>query len=289
MDLRLQGRTVGAAELEGLRQLVARHPEWSRYRLSRELAAGWDWRNGRGQLKDMAARTLLLKLERRGLVALPVRRRISPNQHRLAPVRARVWESGVVTGGLSELQGLRVEEVSREVAGRAEVKAALAAHHYLGYRLPVGENVQYAVRAGSGRLLGILVFGAAAWKCAVRDRWIGWSPAQRERGLGQIANNHRFLILPWVRVAHLASWILGQVVRRIDRDWQAKYGHGVKLLETFVDRERFAGTCYRAANWRWLGGTTGRSRQDRDRALRVPIKDVYVYPLGRHYREGLGG
>lgn len=288
-ELIVQGRRLGEGDLAGIRQWVAGHPEWSRYRLSRELAGAWDWRNGRGQLKDMAARTLLLKLEQRGLVELPLRRRVSPNRHRLAPARAQAWDTEAVWGGLSEVPGLTVAEVSRDVGARAEVKAALSAYHYLGYRLPVGENVQYAVREGTGRLLAVLVFGAAAWKCAVRDGWIGWSPEQRARALGQIANNHRFLILPWVRVPHLASWILGQVGRRIGRDWQAKYGHGLRLLETFVDRARFAGTCYRAANWMRLGATTGRSRQDRDRTLRVPVKDVYVYPLGRHFREGLCG
>jgi Druantia protein DruA len=200
-----------------------------------------------------------------------------------------VWDTGPVTCALSELPGLTVAEVSRHAPARAEVKAALAAHHYLGYRLPVGENVQYAVRDGAGRLLAALVFGAAAWKCGVRDRWIGWNRERRERGLGQIANNSRFLILPWVRVPHLASWILGQVARRIGRDWQSKYGHGVRLLETFVDRERFAGTCYRAANWIGLGTTMGRSRQDRDRTLQVPVKDIYVYPLCPDFREGLCG
>jgi hypothetical protein len=287
MGLSVQGRVVSATELEQLRHWVGAHPEWSRYRLSRELAQVWDWRNGAGQLKDMAARALLLKLAQRGLVELPARRWASPNRHRLVVVAAPRWDTEPVRGLLSELRGLTVVEVSQEACVRAEVKAALAAYHYLGYRLPVGENLQYAVRDGAGRWLAVLVFGAAAWKCAVRDRWIGWSREQRERGLGQIANNSRFLILPWVRVAHLASWILGQVAGRISRDWELKYGHGLRLLETFVDRERFAGTSYRAANWMGLGATTGRSRQDRDRTLRVPVKEVYVYPLGRGWRGGL--
>jgi len=287
MDLTVQGRVVNAAELEQLRQWVGAHPQWSRYRLSRELAQGWDWRNAAGQLKDMAARTLLLKLEQRGLVELPARRWASPNRHRLVPVPPLVWDTKPVTGWLSELRGLTVAEVSREAAARAEVKAALAAHHYLGYRLPVGENLQYAVREGAGRWLAVLVFGAAAWKCAVRDGWIGWSRQQRERGLAQIANNRRSLVLPCVRVPHLVSCILGQVARRISRDWELKYGHGLRLLETFVDRERFAGTCYRAANWMGLGTTTGRSRQDRERRLRVPVKEVYVYPLCRDFLGGL--
>ena len=129
---------------------------------------------------------------------------------------------------------------------RVELRSALARVHYLGYRSPVGENLQYELRDAAGRWLARLVVGAAAWHCAARDQWIGWTPAQRERGLFQIANHSRLLILPWVRVRHLASWLLGQVTARIAEDWQAKYGHRVSLLETFVERERFTGTSYRA-------------------------------------------
>ena len=126
----------------------------------------------------------------------------------------------------------------------------------------------------------VLVFGAAAWKCQDRDRFIGWTAEQRQRNLGLVANNTRFLILPWVKVPDLGSWILGQVAGRIARDWQAKYGHPVVLLETFVERERFRGTVYRAANWQSVGVTAGRTRQDRHTCLQVPVKDIYLYPLG---------
>ena len=154
---------------------------------------------------------------------------------------------------------------------------------------PVGENLAYAVRNEAGRLLSSIVFGSAAWKCAARDAFIGWAAEQRRRHLHRITNNTRFLILPFVRIPHLASWIWGQVLRRLSRDWDAKYGHRVMLVETFVDRERFAGTCYKAANWIRTGQTTGRSRQDRTHALRVPVKDVYVYPLHRRFRQELFG
>lgn len=283
----LQGRCLGASDLKQIRQWVAEHPDWSRYRLSQELCAAWNWRNGVGQLKDMAARTLLLKLAQRGWVRLPPPRGPSPHRHRLRSAAPRRWDQQTVTARLADLRPLQVQEVSREPEARAEVKAALATFHYLGYRLPVGENLQYAVRDGGGRLLAVLVWGAAAWKCAPRDHWIGWGPRQREQGLVQLANNSRLLILPWVQVPHLASWLLGQVARRITVDWQAKYGHGVVLLETFVERARFAGTCYRAANWRPVGVTCGRSRQDRERRLQVPVKDIYLYPLRADFREVL--
>jgi hypothetical protein len=151
-------------------------------------------------------------------------------------------------------------------------------YHYLGLRV-VGENIGYLVKDHQGRALACLLFGAAAWCCAPRDRALGWGRQERQERLREMANNTRFLILPWVRVPHLASHVLGRVVRRIDRDWREKYGHGLRWLETFVERERFAGTCYRAANWQCVGQTQGRSRQDREHCTRVPVKDVYLYAL----------
>lgn len=272
-----------------VRDLVSAHPQWSRYRLSRELCALWDWRTERGAWKDMAARTLLSKLHERGWIQLRPPRGPSPNRHRLVPPPPRAWDTTPIAGGLRALGSLVVEEVSERPAVREEVRSALASFHYLGYRAPVGENLQYIVRDGAGRLLAGMVFGAAAWKCAARDRWIGWGPRQREAGLGKIANHSRFLILPWVQVPHLASHVLGAVARRIAGDWERKYGHSVVLLETFVERERFRGTCYRAANWQALGTTTGRSRQDRERRLRVPVKEVFTLPLRADFREALLG
>ena len=284
---RLQGRDFTAADLTQVRALLSTHPEWSRYRLSRELCALWDWRNGVGQWKDMAARTLLTKLAQRGWIELPARRVLSPNRHRLVAPPERTWDDAPIKGELASVTPLRLEEISRQAEARAEVRAALARFHYLGYRRPVGQNVQYTVRAASGRLLAVLEFGAAAWQCAARDQWIGWSAGQRESGLPRLANNSRFLVLPWVQLPQLASWILARVTRRISADWQAKYGHPLALLETFVERDRFRATCYRAANWQRLGSTTGRSRQDRHNNLRVPVKDIYVYPLGTEFRKGL--
>lgn len=275
----VQGRRIEPAEFVQVRELVRHHPEWSRYRLSRELCALWDWRTGTGRLKDMAARTLLGKFAERGWIQLPERRVCSPNRHRLARPPECVWDPTPVACSLAALGGVQITEVSSRAKDRARLRSGLSAFHYLGYRTPVGENLQYLVCDGSGRWLAVLVFGAAAWKCAARDQWIGWDRDQRERNLGRIANNSRFLIFPWVQVPHLASHVLGRVARRLSADWQRKYGHPVVLLESFVERDRFAGTCYRAANWRRVGVTSGRSRQDRDRQLQVPVKDVYLYPL----------
>ena len=285
----LQGRRIEPADVRVVRDLVRVHPQWSRYRLSRELCALWDWRTERGAWKDMAARTLLSKLHERGWIQLPPPRGPSPNRHRLVAPPPRAWDTTPLGGSLRALGSLVVEEVSERPAAREEVRSALASFHYLGYRAPVGENLQYTVRDGAGRLLAGMVFGAAAWKCAARDRWIGWEPRQREAGLGRIANHSRFMILPWVQVPHLASHVLGAVARRIAGDWERKYGHPVVLLETFVERGRFRGTCYRAANWHALGATTGRSRQDRERTLRVPVKEVFALPLRADFREELRG
>lgn len=283
----MQGRAIEPAQFCQVRELVAQHPEWSRYRLSRELCVLWDWRTPTGQWKDMAARTLMLKMADRGWIQLPMRRGLSPNRHRLVPPPPRSWPTTPIRGRLSDLGPLSIKEVSGQADQRAQVRAALVQFHYLGYRTPVGENLHYVVRDGQERLLAVLVFGAAAWKCAARDRWIGWTSGQRQIRLGWVANNHRFLILPFVDVHDLSSHVLGRVARRISQDWQTKYGHPVVLLETFVERTRFAGTCYRAANWQGLGSTCGRSRQDRARTLHVPVKDVYACPLRKDFRQAL--
>jgi len=280
---------VGELDLEWLRQWMGQNPGRSRRRLSQALATHWNWRNGAGQLKDMAARTLLLKLHQRGLIALPPRRQVPTNRMRCRSVAREnpVWDQSPIEGGLAQFGVLALSEVSSQAAERAWVKAALVQFHYLGFGGAVGENLQYVVRDSQGRPLACLVFGAAAWKCHDRDRFIGWSAPQRQRHLGLIANNTRFLILPWVKVPHLASWILGQIRRRLSGDWQAKYGHGIVLLETFVERERFRGTAYRAANWRAAGATTGRTRQDRHTCIQAPVKDIYLYPLRPDFREVL--
>jgi hypothetical protein len=287
----VQGRRLNGPELENLRQWVSGHPGWSRRRLSVGLASRWDWRNGAGQLKDMAARTLLLKLHQRGLLELPPRRQAPTNRMRCVASEVALAEKPpeAISCALGELGALQVKEVSREAAERAWVKGALGRYHYLGFNGAVGENLQYVVSDAQGRRLACLVFGAAAWKCQDRDEFIGWSAEQRERNLALIANNTRFLILPSARVRRLGSWILGQITRRIDRDWQAKYGHRIVLLESFVEQARFRGTVYQAGNWQRVGATTGRTRQDRHNCIEVAVKEIYVYPLCRGFRELLQG
>jgi len=284
----IQGRSVGPEQLEWIRQLIRMNPQWGRFRLSQHIAEQWNWRNAAGHLKDMAARTLLLKLERRALLQLPPRRRGGGS----LPAKARELQQRLllteplIQQRLAELLPLRLAPVDG-VRERQVLTELLAQHHYLGYRRPVGQNIQYLARDGSGRVLACLVFGAAAWKCAPRDQFIGWDAPTRERHLHLVANNMRWLLLPWVRVPQLASHLLGLATARISWDWQDKYGHRIYLLETFVERERFSGACYQAAQWIALGSTQGRSRDDSERLLQVPCKDIYVYPLTPSFRDHL--
>jgi len=282
-EILVQGRRVGSEDLVWLRRWMELHSQWSRKRLARELCQQWQWVDGRGRLKDLAARSFLLKLEAQGQVRLPP---LQTHQRR-APRAALQWEDwqepGAWSAPLAAARPVRVEPV---VAGTTEARRwafYLDRYHYLGLRV-VGENLGYLVQDGAGRDVACLLFGAAAWRCAPRDRVLGWTEVQRRQGLSRLANNTRFLILPWVRVPHLASAVLGAVARRIGADWQAKYGHDLDALETFVERERFAGTCYRAANWCCVGSTRGRSRQDRDHTRAVPVKDVSLYALNRRRR-----
>jgi hypothetical protein len=235
----------------------------------------------------MAARTLLLKLAQRGWVTLPARRRPSPNRMRHKQIQKLAHPDDPIQGALRELQPLQFLELSQAPEVGPVFDSLLHQYHYLSYTSPVGQNVKYLVRDRQGRDLACLVFGAAAWKTQPRDAFIGWTAAQRQAQLPLVANNSRFLILPWVRVPHLASHILGRVARRIAADWQARYGQPVRLLETFVERERFRGSCYRAANWIWVGQTQGRTRQDRHSQIQAPVKDVWVYPLHARFRQAL--
>jgi len=283
----LQGRQVAPTDIARIRALIAANPNWSRRRVSEALCVEWNWRNASGRLKDMAARSLLVKLHARGLIELPPRRQTPSNRMRSRNLPRQNWDTTPVIGALKEIGPLNVEEVSSNCAARIQFGGALSEFHYLGCRGTVGENLQYTVTDASGRLLACLLFGSPAWKCRARDEWIGWNSEQRRRHLHLITNNTRFLILPFVKVPHLASWILGQVLHRLSTDWKQKYGRPIVLVETFVEQQRFVGTSYRAANWIRLGSTTGRSRQDRDHTLQVPVKDVYIYPLNRRFRTEL--
>jgi hypothetical protein len=227
----------------------------------------------------MAARSLLLKLEARGQIQLPPRRTASVNGLRNRQIPPLDHDPSVVEGPLPSLQPVWVQPVSQGSSEAQLFQFLLQRYHYLGHRNCVGENLKYLARDREGRPLACLLFGSAAWKAAARDQWIGWSAEQRRRHLGRVTNNTRFLILPWVRVPHLASHLLGRVTARLSADWQQKYGHPIYLVESFVEQPRFAGTCYRAAGWVSVGLTTGRTRNDDGRKPRTACKAIYLKAL----------
>jgi hypothetical protein len=283
----VQGRRIGPAELQQVQNLLVGHPQWTRYRLSRELCALWAWRAPNGQLKDMAARSLLLKLAEQGHICLPQRRRASPNRMLHKQVRPVAHASDPIAEPLAGLRPLEVRELSQWPEELPLYEWLLHRYHYLSYASTVGLNLKYVVGDRQGRPLGCLLFGSAAWKCEVRDRFIGWTPMQRQARLQQITSNTRFLVLPWVRVGELASHVLSLVLGRLRQDWQIKYVGRLDLVETFVDISRFRGACYRAANWLDLGQTTGRTRQDRSHRMALRLKRVLVYPLHAQFRQHL--
>jgi hypothetical protein len=289
-SLTIQGRQIGANELTTIRVLISAHPDWHRTRISQELCRAWNWCNEAGRLKDIAARSLLRKLDHQGLIQLPAPVRSANNAFRNRSDQQKTldFESLRIEDRLSDLQPLRILRVT-QTSEIQLFRTLLQQYHYLGYSGPVGENLKYLVYDRQGRVLGCLLYGAAAWRVASRDRFIGWDESARKCGLSRIANNMRFLILPGIRVPHLASHLLAIISRRISSDWQAKYGHPILLLETFVEQQRFAGTCYKAANWIPVGEATGRTRNHNSKTPMAPVKSVWLYPLHRFFQRQLTG
>jgi len=279
---------ITAIEIELIQQLISSNPSWSRTRLSLELCRIWDWRHPDGRPKDISCRDLLLRLNKKGLILLPQQKQqpvLKPGKQN--HIQFMLHDSTEIIGDIRHILPIRMEIVRDGTFQGLEFKSLISQYHYLGFDRTVGENLKYLVYSRQDKLLACLLFGSAAWACAPRDQFIGWNAASRRINLIYTTNNTRFLILPWVKVPHLASHILGLIVRRIASDWRDKYGHSLYLLETFVEKERFKGTCYKAANWIQVGETTGRSRNDRYNNLQVPVKDIYLYPLNKHFREFL--
>jgi len=285
----IQGRSIGISDLDLIRTLLVENPGWGRTRLSEELCRIWSWRSASGRPKEMACRSLLLKLDRGGQIALPPARRPANNELRNGKRRDVVHATDPVDVALRDLTPLQLNVVESRGPDFDLFGCLLDKYHYLGHRSCVGENQKYLLRDRGGRPLCCLLFGSSAWTTTARDEYIGWDRQQRLKRLQWVTNNTRFLILPWVRVENLASHVLSLVCKRIRRDWLEKYGHPVSLLETFVDHSRFSGTCYRAANWQHVGHSTGRTRNSRTKAATVSSKGIYVYPLVAAFRRELCG
>jgi hypothetical protein len=284
--LKYRGREVTDAEVAFIRELIAAHPGLSRWRLSQELCRAWNWVQPNGQPRDMVCRGLMLALHRAGHIGLPNRRRVPANPlvDRSKPTAVEIDRSPV-EGSLQSLGPLRWEQV-RRTRQEPLFNSLIEQHHYLGYTQPVGEHLKYLVFSQE-RILACLAWSSAPRHLGPRDRFIGWSAEARRRNIHLIATNLRFLVLPWVKVPHLASHILGQMARQLPGDWERTYGHSLSFLETFVDPDRFRGTCYRAANWVVLGRTTGRGKDDQTHRPNRSLKEVLGYPLERQFRRRL--
>lgn len=284
--LKYRGRVVTDAEVAFIRQLIAAHPSLSRRALSQKLCEAWNWVQANGQPRDMLCRSLMLALHRAGHIELPAKQHAPPNP---LAIRSRPPAADVdrtpLEGSLRTIGPLVFQQVRRTGQERL-FNSLIEEYHYLGYTQPVGEQLKYLVFA-AGRPVACLAWSSPPRHLGCRDRFLGWSAEVRRRNLQGIAYNPRFLILPWVRVPHLASHILGRMAKRLPQDWEQVYGHPVYFLETFIDPTRFRGTCYRAANWISLGYTTGRGKADQTHRPNRPIKEVLGYPLCRQFRQWL--
>jgi hypothetical protein len=279
------GRRFAPQDLRELQQWIDARAGLSRRRISVELAERWDWRSPNGQLRDMATRLLLNRLEEQGVLRLPARQKSGGRRQIRSGLPGEACPQNPIRQPLDGLRPLGVRLLKAGEPDRARLIHYFQHHHYLGYPHPLGQ-LHYLVQDRHGRDLAALLFGPAAWKCALRDQFIGWTHPQRQAHLGAVANNSRFLILPWIEVPGLASHLLAIVLRRLPFDWQSHHARPAVLAESFVEIGRLVGTCYRASNWLNLGATRGRSRHGRP-GLRVPLKHVYLRPLVPDFRAPL--
>ena len=269
-----------------INQLIKDNPDDSRWALSKKLCVDWNWVQSNGTLKDMVCRGLMLELHRAGHIKLPPAR-----QHTCNPLIDRKKPDAVkvdrtpVEGELSELKPLTFRQV-RRTPEEKRFNGLIECYHYLGYCHPVGEQLKYIVYTGQ-RPIACFAWSSAPRHIGCRDRFIGWSQHDRKRNIHLLAYNSRFLVLPWVRIRHLASYLLGRMSRIVPQDWSRIYHHPILYLETFIDTERFAGTCYKAANWIYLGDTTGRGKNDQTHKVNRSIKAVWGRPLSKQFRSQL--
>jgi len=279
-------RSVTREDVATIRRIIEAHPDKSRRFISQEVCRKWDWRQPNGSLKEMVCRSLLLLLESKGLIKLPARKwtPANPLAERKKPARVSV-DNTPIHCSVADLFPIKLEQVRRTPFEKI-FNGLVSEYHYLGYSQPVGEHLKY-VAFSSDRPIACLAWGSAPWYIGARDRFIGWSKKTRERNLHLIANNLRFLILPWVEVSCLASHLLALNRGCVSQDWQNLYNHPVYLLETFVDTERYQGTCYKADNWHCVGQTTGQGKLSKSRQPLLSKKAVYVYPLTKNFRREL--
>jgi Druantia protein DruA len=281
--LTYRGKAITQEDVVFIRDLIAQNPGDSRWSLSHKLCQAWNWRQANGALRDMVCRGLMLALERAGYIELPAKKRnpLNPLIEREKPTPVLI-DPQPIEGPLSSILPLEICQVRRS---RLETlcNSLIEQYHYLGYCQPVGEHLKYLIFT-AGRPVACMIYSSAPRHIGCRDRFIGWPVKIRRQNLHLIAYQTRFLILPWVKVPHLASHLLGRMAKRLSTDWRGLYQHPVYFQETFVDLERFKGTCYEAANWLYLGKTTGRGKNDHTYKPNRSIKAVWGYPLCRDFR-----
>jgi hypothetical protein len=288
LEIKYRGKVATAEDVEFIRRLIAENPDDSRRALSIKLCQAWNWVQPNGALRDMVCRGFMLELHRAGYIKLPDKRWTPNNPFLNRKKQAKIKvDQTPMSNALKDIGPLEFCQVRRSPSEKL-FNGLMEQHHYLGYCQPVGEHLKYIVFAGK-RPLACLAWSSAPRHIGCRDKFIGWSKPIREKNLHLLTYNSRFLILPWVKTPFLASHVLGRMAKIIPDEWQKLYHHGVYFLETFVDTERFAGTCYRAANWIHLGETTGRGKDDQTNQPNRSIKAVWGYPLSKDFRRHLLG
>lgn len=281
----IRGRLITPDELTLIHNLIQTHWQRGRKFISQELCRQWQWYQPNGCLKDMAARELLLRLERRGFIQLPPRLRSANNENRNhIPSLIKTAETPL-EGKLSHFGPLKLKMV-RHTPLEPIYNSLIHHYHYLGYHQIVGAHLKYMAFI-NGQVVACLGWSSPAWRVLCRDRFIGWSDETKAKNLHLIVQNNRFLILPYVKIPHLASKLLSLNIRQIQKDWPKYYGHPLYLLETFVDKNRFKGTSYQASNWIFVGETKGFTKRGNVSVHHGIIKDVYLYPLVKDFRRFL--
>ena len=283
-ELKYRGRMISAEDIVYIQELIAAHPRASRRRLSQELCEAWQWKQANGALRDMVCRGLLLMLDRAGHIELPAVKVVPHNPLvRRARPEPVLLDTTPMDDALQALRPVEIQQV-RRTNDEPLFNSLMEQYHYLAYEQPVGEHLKFLVWA-QGRPVACLAWSSAPRHLGSRDRYIGWSADARRRNIRFLAYNTRYLLLPWVRVPHLASHILGKMTAQLSQHWEQMYGHPVYFAETFIDPTRFRGICYRAANWQFLGLTTGRGKNDHTYKPNRPIKEVLGLPLTPRFRE----
>lgn len=275
-----------SADVEFIASLIRNNPKMSRRALSLQLCAAWNWIQANGQPRDMVCRGMLLVLDRAGHIRLPAARLVFKQPPRRKASEIIEIQRTPIATSLDEIGEIEIRQV-RRTADEDIVESLIERHHYLGYTRLVGEHLKYLITA-RGVPVGCFCWSSAPRHLAPRDRFIGWSPAARKANIHFVAYQSRFLILPWVRVPHLASHLLGRMSRQLSSDWVRVYAHPIYFTETFVDPELYRGTCYRASNWTCMGMTTGRGNNDRTGKPNRSVKQVFGYPLIKDFRRYLG-